>query len=162
MSANNNIRPTWDEYFLKIAYLVAERSTCLRRHIGAVIVRDKQILTTGYNGAGTKLKDCLELGCLRDEKNIPSGQMHEICRAIHAEQNAITQAALHGVRIDNATVYCTHSPCILCAKLLVNAKIQRYVTSSKYSEENFKALFQEAGIEFVLIDKPSFQINIKE
>ena len=112
---NNYERPTADEYFLKIASVVAERSTCLRHHMGAVAVKDKHILTTGYNGAPAGVKDCLELGCLRNEKNIPSGQRTEICRAIHAEQNAIIQAAVHGVRLEGCTIYCTHTPCVLCA-----------------------------------------------
>ncbi|MBI3990744.1 MAG: dCMP deaminase family protein, partial [Candidatus Omnitrophica bacterium] len=114
-----NNRPSWDEYFMKMALLVAERSTCLRHHVGAVIVKDKRMLTTGYNGAPAGTKDCLELGCLRDELKIPSGTRHEICRAIHAEQNALIQAALYGVSVAGATIYCTHSPCILCAKMLV-------------------------------------------
>ena len=110
-------RPDIDEYFLKVAAVVAERSTCRRHHVGAVAVADKHILATGYNGAPAGLADCLELGCLRDEQGIPSGTRHEICRAIHAEQNVIIQAALHGVSIGGATVYCTHTPCILCAKM---------------------------------------------
>src|SRR5210317_2231937 len=103
-------RPSWDEYFMKIALLVAERSTCRRHKVGAVIVKNKQILTTGYNGAAAGVKDCLELGCLRDENNIPSGERHEICRAIHAEQNAIIQAGLHGTNIEGASIYCSHPP----------------------------------------------------
>jgi dCMP deaminase len=152
-------RPTIDEYFLKIASVVAERSTCLRHHIGAVAVRDKHILSTGYNGAASGLKDCLELGCLRDELHIESGTRHEICRAIHAEQNVIIQAALHGITIAGATVYCTHSPCILCAKMLVNARIKRFVTFGKYADDSFKKLFQEAGIEFEMHDKPPTEIS---
>ena len=109
---NNTPRPSADEYFLKIASVVAERSTCLRHHMGAVAVKDKHILTTGYNGAAAGLKDCLELGCLRNENNIPSGTRTEICRAIHAEQNVIIQAALHGVSLEGCTIYCTHTPCI--------------------------------------------------
>src|SRR3989339_316651 len=136
-------RPSWDEYFMKIAYLVAERSTCRRHHVGAVIVKDKRILTTGYNGAPSGLKDCLELGCLREKNNIPSGTRHEICRAIHAEQNAIIQAGLHGVVIKEATIYCTHSPCILCAKMLANARIKRFVTSGDYPDEAAKQLLKE-------------------
>src|SRR3989339_1624501 len=121
-------RPSWDEYFLKLALLVAERSTCLRHHVGAVLVRERRILSTGYNGAPSGLKDCLELGCLRDELGIPSGERHEICRGIHAEQNVIIQAALHGVSLEGATIYCTHTPCNLCAKMLVNARIKRFVS----------------------------------
>ena len=139
-------RPAIDEYFLKIASVVAERSTCRRHHIGAVAVRDKHILTTGYNGAPSGLKDCLELGCLRNEMGIPSGERHEICRGIHAEQNVIIQAALHGVSLEESTIYCTHTPCVLCAKMLVNARIKRFVTSGKYADDAFLSLFKEAGI----------------
>ena len=152
-------RPGIDEYFLKIATVVAERSTCLRHHVGAVAVRDKHILATGYNGAASGLKDCLELGCLRDEMNIETGTRHEICRAIHAEQNVIIQASLHGVGLAGATVYVTHSPCILCAKMLVNARIKRYVTFGSYADDSFKDLFEEAGIEFELHKKPPSEIS---
>jgi len=152
-------RPDIDEYFLKIATVVAERSTCRRHHVGAVAVRDKHILTTGYNGAPSGLKDCLELGCLRDELNIESGTRHEICRGIHAEQNVIIQAALHGVDLTGATIYVTHSPCILCAKMLVNAKIKRFVTFGNYADDSFRDLFKEAGIEFELHEKPPSEIT---
>jgi dCMP deaminase len=152
-------RPDIDEYFLKIASVVAERSTCRRHHVGAVAVKDKHILATGYNGAAAGLKDCLELGCLRDEMNIPSGTRHEICRGIHAEQNAIIQASLHGVSLEGATVYVTHTPCILCAKMLVNAKIKRFVTFGKYADESFLELFKEAGVEFEMREKPPSQIT---
>lgn len=152
-------RPGIDEYFLKIASVVAERSTCRRHHVGAVAVRDKHILSTGYNGAAAGLKDCLELGCLRDEMNIESGTRHEICRAIHAEQNAIIQAALHGVSLEGATIYVTHSPCILCAKMLVNARIERFVTFGSYADNAFIDLFREAGIKFDLLKKPASQIG---
>src|SRR4030043_2334050 len=137
-----NIRPAIDEYFLKIASVVAERSTCRRHHVGAVAVKNKHILTTGYNGAPAGAQDCLELGCLRDELNIPSGTRHEICRGIHAEPNVIIQAALHGVSLEGATIYCTHSPCILCAKMLVNARIKRLVTFGTYADSSFKNLFK--------------------
>jgi len=152
-------RPDADEYFLKIASVVAERSTCRRHHIGAVAVRDKHILTTGYNGAPAGLKDCLELGCLRDEMNIPSGERHEICRGIHAEQNVIIQAALHGVSLEGSTVYCTHTPCVLCAKMLVNAKIKRFVSFGEYNDNTFIDLFKEAGIEFEIKKRPPSQIE---
>src|SRR3990170_9095949 len=122
------IRLDTDEYFLKIASVVAERSTCRRHHVGAVAVKNKHILATGYNGAPSGLKDCLELGCLRDELNIPSGTRHEICRGIHAEQNVIIQGRLHGVSLEGSTIFATHMPCVLCAKMLVNARIQRFVT----------------------------------
>ena len=152
-------RPDIDEYFLKIASVIAERSTCRRHHVGAVAVRDKHILATGYNGAASGLKDCLELGCLRDDMSVPSGTRHEICRAIHAEQNVIIQAALHGVSLEGATIYVTHSPCILCAKMLVNAKIKRFVTFGKYADDAFRDLFDEADIEFELRKKPSSNIT---
>ena len=148
-------RPGIDEYFLKIAAVVAERSTCLRHHVGAVMVRDKQILSTGYNGAPAGLTDCLTLGCLRNELGIPSGTRHETCRAVHAEQNAIIQAALHGVSLEGSTIYCTHTPCILCAKMLTNAKIKRYVSYGKYNDEAFVPLFQQAGIQFEILPRPS-------
>ena len=156
------VRPTWDEYFMKMAFLVAERSTCLRHHIGTVIVRDKRILTTGYNGAVSGTKDCLELGCLRDELGIPSGTRHEICRAVHAEQNAIIQAGLHGIKLEGAIIYCTHSPCILCAKMIANSKITKYITCTDYADKSFKELFKEVGIEFVKIPKPNLIVNVLE
>lgn len=137
----------WDEYFMKMAYLVAERSTCRRRKIGAVLVKDNHVIATGYNGACKHTADCLELGCLRDEMGIPSGTRHEICRAVHAEQNAIIQAAVMGGITKGATMYCTHTPCILCAKMMVNAEITRSVINEKYSENEFEKLFREAGIE---------------
>jgi len=152
-------RPGIDEYFLKVASVVAERSTCRRHHVGAVAVRDKHILATGYNGAAAGLKDCLELGCLRNELNIPSGTRHEICRGIHAEQNVIVQAGLHGVSLAGSTIYCTHTPCILCAKMLANAKIQRYVSFGKYNDDEFLNLFREAGIELDIKDKPPSEIS---
>jgi len=152
-------RPDLDEYFLKIATVVAERSTCRRHHVGAVAVRDKHILVTGYNGAPSGAKDCLELGCLRDEMNIESGTRHEVCRAIHAEQNVIIQAALHGITLEGATVYVTHSPCVLCAKMLVNAGIKRFVTCGGYADDSFKALFEQAGIEYELHKKPPAGIS---
>ncbi len=152
-------RPDSDEYFLKIASVVAERSTCRRHHVGAVAVRNKHILATGYNGAPSGLRDCLELGCLRDEMNIPSGTRHEVCRGIHAEQNVIIQASLHGVSLEGSTIYATHTPCRLCAKMLVNAKIKRYVSYGKYDDNSFIDLFQEAGIEFEIKKRPSSRIN---
>jgi dCMP deaminase len=162
-------RPDLDDYFLKIASVVAERSTCRRHNIGAVAVRDRHILATGYNGAPAGLKDCLELGCLRDEQGIASGTQTEICRAIHAEQNVIIQAALHGVSLEGATLYCTHSPCILCSKMLVNSKISRFVTFGRYNPSAYDAtlnmmlfggmLLQEAGIQFDVRPRPSPEIS---
>jgi len=152
-------RPDSDEYFLKIASVVAERSTCRRHHVGAVAVGNKHILATGYNGAPSGLKDCLELGCLRDELHIPSGERQEICRGIHAEQNVIIQASLHGVSLEGSTIYATHTPCVLCAKMLVNAKIKRYISFGRYNDDAFINLFQEAGIELDIKKKPSSRIS---
>ncbi|MBR9691180.1 AAA family ATPase [Candidatus Woesearchaeota archaeon] len=155
-------RPSWDEYFMKIATLVGERSTCVRHHVGAIAVKGKRVLATGYNGAVAGTKDCLELGCLRNELGIASGTRHEICRAIHAEQNVVVQAAIHGISIKDATIYCTHSPCILCAKILANAKIKEVVTFSEYADQSFKELFKEAGIKFRKIKKPEMEISFLE
>ncbi len=152
-------RPDSDEYFLKIASVVAERSTCRRHHVGAVAVGNKHILATGYNGAPSGLKDCLELGCLRDEQGIPSGERQEICRGIHAEQNAIIQASLHGVSLEGSTIYATHTPCVLCAKMLVNAKIKRFVSFGRYNDDAFRSLFKESGIELDVKKKPSSRIS---
>jgi len=152
-------RPDSDEYFLKIASVVAERSTCRRHHIGAVAVKGKHILATGYNGAPSGFKDCLELGCLRDEMNIPSGTRQEICRGIHAEQNVIIQATLHGVSLEGSTIYATHTPCVLCSKMLVNARIKRYVSFGKYDDNAFVDLFKEAGIEIEIKQRPSSRIS---
>jgi dCMP deaminase len=152
-------RPDIDEYFLKIASVVAERSTCRRHHIGAVAVKDKHILATGYNGAPAGLQDCLELGCLRDELKIPSGERQEICRGIHAEQNVIIQATLHGVSLEGSTIYCTHTPCVLCAKMLVNAKIKRFVSFGKYDDNSFVDLFRQAGIAVDIKPRPPSQIS---
>jgi len=152
-------RPDSDEYFLKIASVVAERSTCRRHHVGAVAVGNKHILATGYNGAPSGLKDCLQLGCLREELNIPSGTRHEVCRGIHAEQNVIIQASLHGVSLEGSTIYATHTPCNLCAKMLVNAKIKRYVSYGKYNDNSFIDLFKEASIQVDIRKRPSSEIS---
>ena len=146
-------RPTLDEYFMEIAEVVAKRSTCLRNKVGAVIVRDKRILSTGYNGAPRDMEHCLEIGCIRDQQNIASGTRHELCRAVHAEQNAIIQSALHGVSVEGATLYCTHQPCILCAKMIINSKIKRVVYSNKYPDDEAINFFKKACVE-INIFKP--------
>jgi dCMP deaminase len=158
MSKEKPARPGIDEYFLKVAAVVAERSTCLRHHVGALAVKNKHILSTGYNGAAAGLKDCLELGCLREELGIPSGTRHEICRGIHAEQNVIIQAALHGVSLEGSTIYCTHTPCVLCAKMLVNARTSKFVSFGAYPDDTFINLFKEAGVEVLILPKPSEKI----
>ena len=139
-------RPTWDEYFLKIAAEVAQRSTCLRRQVGAVLVLDKRILATGYNGVPRGLAHCSDAGCLRRERKIPSGERHELCRGLHAEMNALLQAAHHGIRIAGATLYSTTYPCVLCAKMLINGGIGKVVTQSDYPDDLAKEMLAEAGV----------------
>ncbi|HKM43306.1 MAG TPA: cytidine/deoxycytidylate deaminase family protein [Limnochordia bacterium] len=144
------VRPSWERYFMEIAELVSSRSTCLRRQVGAVLVRDKHIISTGYNGAPRGISHCMEVGCLREKLGIPSGERHEMCRGTHAEQNAIIQAALHGVSTDGATLYCTHQPCILCAKMLINAGVERVVFQGEYPDGLALELMNEAKIEMVI------------
>lgn len=140
-------RPSWEEYFMDIARLVARRSTCLRRQVGAVLVKDKNILATGYNGTPKGITHCSETGCLREQLKVPSGQRHELCRGLHAEQNAIIQAASHGTSISDATVYCTNMPCIICTKMLINAGIRQVVFLEGYPDDLSQAMLEEAGIE---------------
>ncbi|MDP2183514.1 MAG: cytidine/deoxycytidylate deaminase family protein [Actinomycetota bacterium] len=139
-------RPSWDEYFMNIAVQVSGRSTCLRRHTGAVLVKDKRILATGYNGTPAGLAHCEQVGCLREQRNIRSGSNHELCRGIHAEQNAVIQAAKHGIAIDGAAVYCTHQPCVLCAKILLNAGITGIAYRDSYPDPLAEELLAEAGV----------------
>ena len=152
----NSHRPSWHEYFMSIALLAATRSTCLRRQVGAVIVRNKKVLATGYNGAPSGLKHCLDIGCLREQMGIPSGQRHELCRAIHAEQNAIIQAATSGVSIEGGILYSTTFPCILCAKMIVNAGIREIYITDGYPDDLSKEIIDEAGIKVhrLTIDQP--------
>ena len=147
-SSETDGRPAWDDYFLDIVELVAKRATCLRRRVGAALVRDRRILATGYNGAPSGLRHCLEIGCLREQNHIPSGERHELCRGLHAEQNAIIQAALHGVSTKGATCYVTHLPCINCTKVLINAGILRLVYSVAYRVDEYAMNFlKTANIE---------------
>lgn len=139
-------RPSWDEYFMVIASEVAKRSTCLRRQIGAVIVKDKRILATGYNGAPSGLRHCMEVGCLREELHIPSGQQQELCRATHAEQNAVAQAARYGTSIEGATIYSTCQPCVMCAKILLNSGIVEIVYQGSYPDGLSATILEESGI----------------
>ncbi len=140
------MRPSWDQYFMDIVEIVKGRSTCLRRKVGAVIVKDRRILTSGYNGAPSGCMHCEEIGCLRQELGIPSGQRHELCRASHAEQNAIVQAAMHGVSIEGGTIYVTAQPCVICSKLIINAGIKRVVFKGDYPDELSMKLLEEANI----------------
>jgi len=139
-------RPSWDEYFLEVARLVAKRATCLRRRVGAVLVRDKKILATGYNGAPSGLKHCIDIGCIREKLKIPSGERHELCRGLHAEQNVILQAALYGASTKGSTLYVTNQPCVICAKMLINAGIKEIVISDGYPDKLAKKFLKDAKI----------------
>ena len=140
-------RPSWEEYFMDITHLVSKRSTCLRRQVGAVVVKDKKILATGYNGAPSGLQHCLDVGCLRQQQGIPSGERHELCRGLHAEQNAIIQAAYHGVAIRGATLYCTNHPCTICSKMIINAGIERIIYEEGYADTLAGRMLKESGVE---------------
>ena len=142
----NDTRPSWDEYFMKLANEVATRTTCLRRAVGAVIVKDRRILATGYNGVPSGLRHCAETGCLRQQLGVPSGQRHEICRGLHAEQNAIVQAARFGTDIDGATIYINTQPCVVCAKMLINSGITEVVYQNPYPDELAMSMLAESGI----------------
>ncbi len=147
------MRPSWDEYFMDIAEMVKTRSTCLRRQVGALIVKDKRILSTGYNGPPTGLKHCDETGCLRDQLGVPSGQRHELCRGLHAEQNAIIQASLHGVKIEGATIYVTIQPCVVCAKMIINSGIKRLVYKGPYPDELADQLLKESQVQIDIYEQ---------
>ena len=152
-------RPSWDEYFMTIAKEVATRSTCLRRKVGAIVVKDKRILSTGYNGAPRNLQHCIVTGCLREKENIPSGQRHEMCRALHAEQNALLQAATYGVAIEGASLYCTTQPCVLCAKMIINVGIKKIYIAESYPDELALSLLDEAKIEIIKMPDINKDIN---
>ena len=143
------MRPRWDEYFMDIVELVKTRSTCLRRQVGAVIVKNKRILATGYNGVPTGIEHCEKVGCLRQKYNVPSGQRHELCRAVHAEQNAIVQAAMAGTSIQGATIYINAQPCSLCAKMIINAGINKIIFKGEYPDELAMKMLKEAGVRVV-------------
>ncbi|MBN2331878.1 MAG: cytidine/deoxycytidylate deaminase family protein [Deltaproteobacteria bacterium] len=144
-------RPDWHTYFMQIAQLVATRSTCLRRQVGAVIVKNNRILSTGYNGTPSGITHCLERGCIRSERQIPSGERHELCRGLHAEQNAIIQAAYHGVSVNDADIFCTNQPCIICSKMIINAGIKKIFISDSYPDELAEEMLKEAAISLVLL-----------
>lgn len=145
-------RPSWDQYFARICGEVAKRSTCLRRHVGALIVRDKRILCTGYNGAPSGLEHCLDTGCPREQKRVPSGTGWELCRGLHAEMNAILQAAAHGVSVKGSVIYSTAFPCSLCAKMIINAGIERVVALGEYPDAMAKEMLGEAGVRLEMFD----------
>jgi dCMP deaminase len=139
-------RPSYDEYFMEMAYVVAKRSTCLRRKVGAILVKEKHILSTGYNGAPKGLKHCSETGCLRQDQNIPSGERHELCRGLHAEQNAIIQAAVFGVSIKGSVLYCTNTPCVVCVKMLINAGVTEIIYAGEYPDGLAKQMMSESTL----------------
>jgi len=146
-------RPSWDDYFLDMARVIASRSTCLRRSVGALLVRDKRILATGYNGAPTGLPHCEEVGCRRQELGIASGERQELCRGLHAEQNAIIQGALHGVSLRGATLYSTTQPCVICAKMLINAGVERVVYEGDYADALALEMMRDAGVELARVKR---------
>ena len=149
-----NGRPSWDEYFMEMAELTAQRSTCLRRNVGAVIVQNKHIIATGYNGAPRGLAHCEELGgCLREKLQVPSGERHELCRALHAEQNAIIQAATLGHSIEGASMYITHQPCSICAKMIINAGIDKIVVKEGYPDKMALDILEEAGKRVIMLQE---------
>ena len=141
-----NKRPPWNEYFMSIAKLVSSRSTCLRRKVGAIIVKDRRVLSTGYNGAPKGITHCEVVGCLRKNLNVPVGERHEICRGLHAEQNAIIQAALHGIKIEDSVIHTTNQPCSICAKMIINSGIKKVYYSEKYEDKLAEDLLEEAKI----------------
>ncbi|OYT59565.1 cytidine deaminase [Euryarchaeota archaeon ex4484_178] len=153
------MRPSWDEYFMRMAYLVSTRSTCTRRKVGAVIVKDKRILATGYNGPPKGLAHCDVTGCIREELNVPSGERHELCRGLHAEQNAIIQAAVHGVSIRDATIYVTNHPCVVCAKMLINAEIKEIVYAEGYPDELAQLMLLESKIKVRRFTLPEDEVK---
>ena len=142
-------RPSWDQYFMDITLLVATRSTCLRRGVGAILVKDRNILATGYNGVPSGISHCEETGCLREQMKVPSGERHELCRGLHAEQNAIIQGAFFGVRTEGATLYCTAQPCNMCAKMIVNAGIVKVVIGGDYPDEFALEVLTAGGVELI-------------
>jgi len=144
-------RPDWDTYFLQVADLISSRSTCLRRKVGAVLVKDKRILATGYNGAPSKVRHCIEVGCIRRKLKIPSGERHELCRGLHAEQNAFLQAALHGTSLKSSSLYSTTQPCIICAKMIINAGIKEVVIKGDYPDKLSKKLLSEAKVKVKIL-----------
>ena len=150
----DDTRMSWDEYFMEMAKLAAKRSTCLRRNVGAVIVQDKHVVATGYNGAPKGIPHCSELGgCYRTAHNIPSGERHELCRALHAEQNAIIQAATYAQSIEGASIYITHQPCVICAKMIINAGIKRIIVDRGYPDEMAVEILEQAGLKIVRLKK---------
>lgn len=154
-----NIRPNWQKYFIEMAYLVSSRSTCLRRSVGAVIVKNNQVISTGYNGAPKNVPHCSITGCLREQMNVPSGERHELCRGVHAEQNAIVQAAVNGTSIQHGELYCTTQPCIICAKMIINSEIKRVFVSETYNDQMALEMMTQANVELIKVDRQTGQLT---
>ena len=152
MTEHSSQRPSWHEYFMGICDLVATRATCTRRKVGAVLVKGKRILCTGYNGAPAKVPHCLEVGCLRVQLNVPSGEKHELCRGVHAEQNAIIQAAYHGIRVSGSVLYCTNQPCSICSKMIINAGIKTVYYKDGYNDPLTLDMFDKAKVELIRLE----------
>ena len=157
-------RPSYDEYFMEMAHVVSKRSTCQRRKVGAILVKDKHILSTGYNGAPKGLKHCSEVGCLRENLDVPSGERHELCRGLHAEQNAIIQAAVFGTSIKDSVLYCTNTPCVVCVKMLINAGVNEIVFSGEYPDDLAKKMLSESNIKIKRFNNynPSFNEKMRK
>jgi dCMP deaminase len=154
-----NNRPSWHQYFMDMAYLASKRSTCLRRKVGAIIVFENQIISTGFNGAPKHVRHCSETGCMRADLKVPSGQRHELCRGVHAEQNAVIQAAVNGASIKGAVVYCTNQPCVICSKILINAEIETIYIAEPYEDKLAQELLAEAGIDMNLVDRETGKLK---
>jgi len=153
MQTASRVRPDWDTYFMEMAKLASRRSSCLRRAVGAVLVRDKRLLATGYNGVPSGVTHCEVTGCLREKLQVPSGERHELCRGLHAEQNAIIQAALHGVSTKDAILYCTTLPCIICSKMLINSGVRKVFFLDGYSDTLTEEMLAEVGLELVRLGR---------
>lgn len=145
-------RPSWHQYFMQMAELASSRSTCLRRKVGAVVVKNNQIISTGYNGSPKRIRHCSETGCIRLQQNVPSGERHELCRGVHAEQNAIIQAAINGSSLQDASIYCTNQPCVICSKMIINAEIANIYIKEAYNDKLAQEMLQEAGVEMYQLD----------
>lgn len=154
-----NDRPGWHQYFMEMAYLASRRSTCLRRQVGAIIVKENQIISSGYNGAPKHIRHCNITGCLREQMKVPTGERHELCRGVHAEQNAVVQAAINGSSILEASLYCTNQPCVICSKILINAEIKTIYISEHYEDKLAQEMLSEAEVEMNLIDRTTGELK---
>jgi dCMP deaminase len=152
-------RPSWQKYFMDMAFLVSQRSTCLRRKVGAVLVKNNQIIATGYNGTPKNIRHCDEVGCMREALSVPSGEKHELCRGVHAEQNAIIQSAINGAQSQDAVLYCTNHPCSICAKMIINAEIKTVYIADPYPDKLAGDMLAEAGIDLIYVDPANGKLS---